>query len=178
MDLIKTAPSSRSSKFMRRSDWFVVKHFVSSLRTAASTRSFGNIVIALLIVNSFCCRAGGVGRASVARLLRPSGIGLASMYSLSRIAAVLKFIRFRIWWPDSNLETYALWMVFAIEPSVSPAWREAKDVPAQNPSGKAVPRVERRSGGAGKFGGRCGCWLLLSGSVGGIVGNGYAVVGA
>ena len=76
------------------------------------------------------------------------------------------------------METYALWMVFAIEPSVSPAWREAKDVPAQNPSGKAVPRVERRSGGAGKFGGRCGCWLLLSGIVGGIVGNGYAVVGA
>jgi hypothetical protein len=28
----------------------------------------------------------------VARLLRPSGIGLASIYSLSRIAAVLKWL--------------------------------------------------------------------------------------
>ena len=57
-------------------------------------RSAGNIFSALRMVNSFRCRGGGEGRISVARLLSPSGMGLASRCSLSRMEAALRLMRF------------------------------------------------------------------------------------
>ena len=91
-----TAFGSTAVGGMIRKDAYVLNILVTSLSTAAWTFVGSRIRSAFVKENSFCCRCGGMGRKSVDRLVRVSGVGWASRFNLSRMAARRMWCCFRM----------------------------------------------------------------------------------
>ena len=95
----KAAVVSTADGGMTRREEYVTKTFLTSLSTAAFTFSVGRMSSALCRGHSFCWRAGGCGTSVVARFVSASGGGFVRRCKRSRMDALCRFRRLRVWWP-------------------------------------------------------------------------------